>query len=284
MSVKNLPSPLVPVQLLRLSAFNVVAQGSIPGLGTKVSQGQHSQKRKKKNKKIWVLQCSRKKWIILKATSPSWKASETSTTQAQRNAWGIAEPPAQGKRTMQNVLGDFEFSFRKYHDLLPFCYYILHGSATQSCPTLCSPMDCSLPGSSVHGILQAGILGGQPFPSPGDLSDPGIEPASPASAGGFCIGRWKCHVGSKRDSQVTLDMYTRVVVPLFSVRNVDACPSLAASCWIKTFFKSILNLLCVAEFLGTLYPSVMPRVHHLNPQQHIEKGSSNIRSSGIQGP
>ena len=30
--------------------------------------------------------------------------------------------------------------------------------ATQSCPTLYDPMDCSLPGSSVHGILQARIL------------------------------------------------------------------------------------------------------------------------------
>ena len=29
---------------------------------------------------------------------------------------------------------------------------------TQSCPTLCDPMDCSLPGSSVPGILQARIL------------------------------------------------------------------------------------------------------------------------------
>ena len=28
----------------------------------------------------------------------------------------------------------------------------------QSCPTLCDPMDCSLPGSSVHGVFQAGIL------------------------------------------------------------------------------------------------------------------------------
>ena len=28
----------------------------------------------------------------------------------------------------------------------------------QSCPTLCSPMDCSLPSSSVHGILRARIL------------------------------------------------------------------------------------------------------------------------------
>ena len=29
---------------------------------------------------------------------------------------------------------------------------------TQSCPTLCNPIDCSLPGSSVHGIFQARIL------------------------------------------------------------------------------------------------------------------------------
>ena len=31
-------------------------------------------------------------------------------------------------------------------------------SVTQSCPTLCNPMDCSLPGSTVHGIFQASIL------------------------------------------------------------------------------------------------------------------------------
>ena len=30
--------------------------------------------------------------------------------------------------------------------------------ATQSCPTLCDPMDCSLPGSSIHGVLQVRIL------------------------------------------------------------------------------------------------------------------------------
>ena len=28
----------------------------------------------------------------------------------------------------------------------------------QSCPTLCDPMDCNLPGSSLHGILQARVL------------------------------------------------------------------------------------------------------------------------------
>ena len=30
--------------------------------------------------------------------------------------------------------------------------------AAQSCPTLSNPMDCSLPGSSVHGIFQARVL------------------------------------------------------------------------------------------------------------------------------
>ena len=34
----------------------------------------------------------------------------------------------------------------------------------QSCPTLCNPIDCSPPGSSVHGISQAGILEGVAIP------------------------------------------------------------------------------------------------------------------------
>ena len=50
----------------------------------------------------------------------------------------------------------------------------------QLCPILCDPMDCSLPSFFVHGILQARILSGLPFPSPGDFPDPGIKPKSPA--------------------------------------------------------------------------------------------------------
>ena len=86
----------------------------------------------------------------------------------------------------------------------------------QSCLTLCDPMDCSLPGSSIHGISQARVLewaatalkwsevtqwcptlcdpyqappsmgfsrqdywSGLPFLSPGDLPDPGIESRFP---------------------------------------------------------------------------------------------------------
>ena len=49
----------------------------------------------------------------------------------------------------------------------------------QSCPTLCDAMDCSLPGSSVHGIFQARIL--EWVAVVRDLPDSGIEPTSPTS-------------------------------------------------------------------------------------------------------
>ena len=42
---------------------------------------------------------------------------------------------------------------------LPFFYLKLcESEVAQSCPTLCDPMDCSLPGFSVHGIFQARAL------------------------------------------------------------------------------------------------------------------------------
>ena len=50
---------------------------------------------------------------------------------------------------------------------------------SQLCPTLCDPMDCSLPASSAHAILQARILEWVGVLSPEDLPDPGIEPRSP---------------------------------------------------------------------------------------------------------
>ena len=47
---------------------------------------------------------------------------------------------------------------------------------TQLCPTLCNPMDCSL---SMEFSRQE-CWYGLPFPSPGHLPNPGIEPGSPA--------------------------------------------------------------------------------------------------------
>ena len=51
---------------------------------------------------------------------------------------------------------------------------------TQSCPTLCNPMDCSPSASFVHGILQARIPEWVAIPFSRNLPDPGIEPESPA--------------------------------------------------------------------------------------------------------
>ena len=63
----------------------------------------------------------------------------------------------------------------------------IHAKSLQLCPTLCDPVDHSLPGSSVHGILQARLLEWAAVPSSRDLPDPGIKPeslTSPASGGG----------------------------------------------------------------------------------------------------
>ena len=67
------------------------------------------------------------------------------------------------------------------------------GFVTTSYPTPFDPTDCSPPGSSVHGISQGRILVWVaifffffwPFSSPGDLSDPGSDPVSPALADRF---------------------------------------------------------------------------------------------------
>ena len=66
------------------------------------------------------------------------------------------------------------------HRVISYHLQFVRVLVAQSCPTLCDPMDCSPPGSSVHRILKARIREWVAIPSPGDLPQPGIEPASPA--------------------------------------------------------------------------------------------------------
>ena len=65
-------------------------------------------------------------------------------------------------------------------------------------------MDYSPPGFSVQGIILARI-NGLPFPTPGDLPDPGIEPESPVSPalaeGLYQCGTWKA-LDSQRETQI----------------------------------------------------------------------------------
>ena len=82
-------------------------------------------------------------------------------------------------------------------------FYILYSACVsvkspQLCPTLCEPMDCSLPGSSDRGIPQARILEWVVIPSSRGSSRPS-NPAhvfmSPALAGGFFTtsATWEAH-------------------------------------------------------------------------------------------
>ena len=57
----------------------------------------------------------------------------------------------------------------------------------QSCPTLCDPMACSPPGSSVHGDSpDQEFWSGLPCPPPGDLPQPRDQTQVSCVAGGFC--------------------------------------------------------------------------------------------------
>ena len=72
--------------------------------------------------------------------------------------------------------GNFIFLFLMCEMLLCMC-----AKSLQLCLTLCNPMDCSPPGSSVHGVLQARILEWVAiYPPPQDPPSSGIKPWSPA--------------------------------------------------------------------------------------------------------
>ena len=62
----------------------------------------------------------------------------------------------------------------------------VHAKSLQSCPTLCNPMDCSPPGSSVHGILHARVLEWVAMPS-----SKGILPTRRLNLHLFHLLRWQ---------------------------------------------------------------------------------------------
>ena len=68
---------------------------------------------------------------------------------------------------------------------LQVCVCVCVCLVAKSCLVLCDSMDCSLPGSSVHGICQVRILEWVVFPFSRDFAIPRIKPTSPELAGGF---------------------------------------------------------------------------------------------------
>ena len=70
----------------------------------------------------------------------------------------------------------------KSQTLLRDWNFHIHGGGgliAKSCLTLVSPMDCSLPGSSPMGFSRQEYWSGLPFPSLGNLPNPGIKPGCP---------------------------------------------------------------------------------------------------------
>ena len=81
---------------------------------------------------------------------------------------------------MTDVISLESISLLQYdHNRLVINSMCMRAQSLQSCLTLCNPMDCSWPGSSVHGISQTRILEWVAISS--SRGEPGIEPASPAT-------------------------------------------------------------------------------------------------------
>ena len=101
------------------------------------------------------------------------------------------------------------FSFLSFF----FFFSFLLCSVAKSCLNLCSPMDNNPLGSSVLGNFQARYWSGLPFPSPGDLPNPGIESMSCT----FCIGRFftLSHQGSPGSEIETFNKIGKIVNSVF---------------------------------------------------------------------
>ena len=105
------------------------------------------------------------------------------------------------------------------------CVCVCARAQSLSCILFAGPIDCSLPGSPVHGIFQARILGVLPFSSSGNLPDPGIEPASlvsPALASGFftarSTGEKQCY--KNNEWQDNFRAFSQVVLAIMFDMNV----------------------------------------------------------------
>ena len=104
-----------------------------------------------------------------------------------------------------------------------------------TCPTLCDPMHCSLPGSSVHGILQARILGwvAIPFSRGSSLLKDGTRFLQANSLPSEPLGK-------PSDREKRWEKITQIkVLFLFSFFRVLWGKVLALACFCNTCFRFI---------------------------------------------
>ena len=114
---------------VKASASNAGDQGSIPGLGRSPGEGngnplQYSCLESPRDRGAW--------WAAVYGVVQS-------QTRLKRLSSSSSSRPSKERILIQSLVEG-------------------EGEVAQSCPTLCDPVDCSLPGFSVHGIFQARIL------------------------------------------------------------------------------------------------------------------------------
>ena len=81
----------------------------------------------------------------------------------------------------------------------------------QSCPTLCDPMNCSPPGSSLHGIPHARILEWVAISFSRVLPNPGFEPGSPAFQEDFEVNREASYVFIIKTKHATVTVEKKLI-------------------------------------------------------------------------
>ena len=139
----------------------------------------------------------------------------------------------------------------------------------QSCPTLCDPMDCSPPGSSVHGILQARILEWVAMPSSRRSSQP--RDWNHISYV-FCIGRrvlyHQCHLGSPRCSfhRCPLFKARQLVGGRSWVKNPSFLISSPGNPWPRYLAAPDSVSFHLTQLLSIKSPCLFPSLNPWDPQ------------------
>ena len=102
----------------------------------------------------------------------------------ERRLWKLSTIIFHQKKLRLNKFPQF-LSFCCHDTWNPVCS-LMHAQLSQSCPTLCSPWTAAHQAPMSMEFSKQEYGSGLPFPTTGDLPDPGIEPASHVS----CIARW----------------------------------------------------------------------------------------------
>ena len=89
-------------------------------------------------------------------------------------------------------------------------FVCMHAKALQSCPTLCTLMDCNLPGSAVLGLLQARILEWVAMPSSRTSTLPSAKMTAKAERGpplqGLKLSGTQVHVGLHHHEEEAVEL------------------------------------------------------------------------------